>query len=207
MWLLCIGLSLAGEESERSIQVGLGAGLGSNGPYARFDLGGGSSLLAPVGSLRLLVADKLILEPSISAHRSLEHRLAALDETEWDQDRLTRELYLGLSLKPLLLDRSGTTLYPLLSIGRLSQPQNSWTDWTRGSETRIVAEGELIFGGSVGVGIQRWMGPDWTVSIDIDALSVAAYSNLRLEDEERYESRGLTWGFQPTPQIMVHHYW
>lgn len=195
MWMLLAGLASA--EGERPFRVGLGAGAGSAWVQTLYWSGSARGLV-PVGSLRFLIDDRLILEPSVSFERATVAPSAGYVIED-------QALELGLTLKPLFGQQEGVVVYPVLTYGRLDGTRRLSALDDEDVEPSVDHYMGML--GTAGVGAHRWFGSDLTLSIDINAAGFSKGTLTQGEGEDREEESTTIWGFNPSARVMLHFYW
>lgn len=210
MWLLLVGMGFAEEAEERALRIGIGAGIagGSRAVVVYHDDGYSAFALAPSGSIRFLLDDVLIIEPKLGGAISGGGQTFVGEEQSATRLSEYRGTDVGVSLKPLLARRADVDLYPNFSLTRSQTHYRRWTE----DEGEISDEWQLdtlAHHGKLGMGIQRWFGPGWTLSADVDLLDVARYS-YEFEQEgvdEVQEVSGWAFASNPYGRVMFHLYW
>jgi hypothetical protein len=219
MWMLMIGLGWAAEPEAAQaeeveakaplLRVGLGAGVGGSLKAARFRMEVVSSLPIPVGSLRFIVADRLILEPSFRHFQTLEQGVENDAREDLEDELVFSETAWGLAIKPVLFRKDANVLYPYLAYGReVTSIQGQ--DLVDGEEElQAYSDVDLVHAGHLGFGIQHWLDESWTLSVDASLVNLGWY--LHTQSNERNEwieaSTGTYLAFYPSARMMLHLYW
>ena len=176
-------------------------------PSTRFRLEIVSARPIPVGSLRFIVADRLILEPSFRYFQTLERGVES-DRDELEDELTFSETEWGLAIKPVLLRRDASQIYPYLAYGR-EEVSITGQDYVEGEEElRSYSDVDIVHAAHLGFGIQRWLDESWTVSVDASVVNVGWYHHTQSVERSEFseESSGTYWAFYPTAQLMLHLY-
>jgi hypothetical protein len=66
-----------------------------------------------------------------------------------------------------------------------------------------------VHAAQLGFGVQRWLDPKWTVSLDLSLASWGSYSHVETdtEDDRSEDSQGTAWSLDPRTNRMVHLFW